>query len=95
MSISAYTLAYSGIPDIRMGGNLIYFPAFHVYFFVGGGLKSIAKLHEGMARFAPLSPDSPLVYSRKYLLILLQIELHADTHACIPFMPYPDLLIAI
>ena len=36
------------------GINLICFPVSHVYFFVGGGPKSIAKLDGGaMARFSP------------------------------------------
>ena len=45
-------------PDIR-GENSICFPVSHVYFFVGGGPKSIAKLHGGMAAFSPLDP--PLI----------------------------------
>ena len=59
---------YLADPDIRIGGNLICFPVSDVYFFFGGGPKSIAKLVEGvsqiggvMARFAP--PDQPLCAS--------------------------------
>ena len=44
-------------PDIWLGqGNLICFPVSHVYFFVGGELKSRAKLD--MGDFLPL--DRPL-----------------------------------
>lgn len=31
-------------PSIRLGGNLIRFSVSHAYLFVGGGVKSIAKL---------------------------------------------------
>jgi len=35
------------------GANLTCFLVSHVYFFVGGGPKSVAKLDVGMAGFAP------------------------------------------
>ena len=34
-------------PDIPLGDNLICFTVSHIYFFVGGGPKSIAKLDGG------------------------------------------------
>jgi len=39
--------------DIRLRANLIRFPVLHVYFFVGGWPKSIAKLDGGMAGIHP------------------------------------------
>src|SRR6218665_2968052 len=45
------------ISDIRLGGNLTCFPVSHVYFFVGGGSKSLAKLDGGMAGLSPLSAN--------------------------------------
>src|SRR6218665_2862563 len=49
-------------PDIRLGGhvnpafgwgtNLICFAVSHIYFFDGGGPKSIAKLHGAMSGFS-------------------------------------------
>jgi len=48
-------------PDIRLGGNLICFPVSRVYFFVGGGPKSLAKLDGGPWPDYPLGPPPVLL----------------------------------
>src|SRR6218665_447882 len=69
--------AYGGSRHLASIGNanLICFPVSHVYFFVGEGPMSIAKLDGGHDRICPL--DSPL--ATIILLLLMPVLMTCDT----------------
>jgi len=58
---------YDGSRHSASGAHLICFPISHVYFLVGGGLKSLAKLDGGgHGPIFPLDPPLPLPISYAY-----------------------------
>ena len=61
--LGTHHVADPGSSRLRGGGNLICFSVSKVYFFVGDGPKSIAKLDIDHGRIVPVDPPLKSSYS--------------------------------